>query len=74
MSANDYIKIEKVAENSFVVSHRDSDTDGLIEKIGDFLDVEIALEEAEKYMREAEYPVEYGIRFVVPIKKKSSNL
>ncbi len=69
MSANNYIKIEEVSEDKFRVAEKDYETDSDIYHLGDFDVLKTAIKEAEGYIADTEYGVEYGIRFSLIDKK-----
>ena len=72
MSANNYIKIEEISTDKFRVAEKDYETDADIHHLGDFDVLKSAIEEAEGYIADAEYGVEYGIRFSLIDKKVDS--
>lgn len=74
MSANNYIKIEEISADKFKVTERDYGTDADICHLGDFDVLKSAIEKAEDYMADAEYGVEYGIRFSLIDKKADSKV
>jgi mRNA interferase MazF len=63
MSANNYIKIEEVSVDKFRVSEKDYENDMDIHHLGDFDLLRLAIENAENYINNLDYEVEYGIRF-----------
>jgi len=62
MSANNYIKIEEISVDKFIVTEKDYENDLDIHHLGDFDLLRSAIRKAEDYIANLEYEVEYGIR------------
>jgi len=62
MSSDDYIAVIEGKHEKCTVEHRFTGG-GLIERVGIFPSMKEAMIAAATYMREADYPIEYGIHF-----------
>lgn len=73
MSSNNYLLIEKIKPKEFKVTHRDMDTDYIINRIGFTKGAEQALKMAEKFIDDLIlkefFGVEFGIRYIERKKK-----
>ena len=63
MSANNYIQIKEISLEEYHVSERDYETEEEIRTLGIFDTIRAAAKEAQRYVQECEYGIEYGINF-----------
>lgn len=63
MSADNYIHVKEIKQGEYLVRHMDASSGDIIETIGTFPNLSDAMKAANKFEQEAEYGVEYGIRF-----------
>jgi len=63
MSADDHIVVREDKNHEYDVTNNFIDG-GLIEKIGHFTNLRVAMCAAEDYQKNTEVPVEYGITFI----------
>lgn len=68
MSANNYILIEK-KDKKFKVTHRDFESNKVIDNIGFANNAEQALKFAEGFILNCDFDVEFGIRYAEGKKK-----
>ena len=65
MSVNNQIIIYRNTAGDFSIKEIDVDSGKMIQKIGEAAELEEAIKKANKYMKEDEIGVEYGLRIQI---------